>query len=197
MSICEPIVASIPVADPSYPPPRRSSRRVSGDTVSSDTPISLVGLPNLRRLPASAGHDVSSPIVRPRKASSSRAVRSASGSTAAPSDATDAFHTPLSTPRPSQRLPVPASAANSQSSSTSTTAVASPAVGPRKWPLVEHNPTPDKPVATLDIPQCTAAALHAWKKWGNATVRRYTCTGCEIVVKERKMGSPQVWVPAP
>ncbi|KAH9936831.1 uncharacterized protein BXZ73DRAFT_45000 [Epithele typhae] len=66
------------------------------------------------------------------------------------------------------------------------------AAGP---PLVSRFPKPDHPVATPET-RCRASARHAWKnKWANGSARHYVCTACRDVVKEKKKGCPEVWVP--
>ena len=167
-------VIELPSPNPPPNPPRRpSADRASGGTTASDAPSSLCGFA-IRRLPARPGSDISSPIGRPRLSSSSRRTssRGTSGSTAE-------LRTPASLSQP-ELSPSP---------------VSSPAITP-VWPFVSQNPKPEAPVATLYIPQCSAGVAHTWKKWGNQTHRRYTCSGCNHIVKERKAGHPEVWAPA-
>ncbi|TBU57844.1 hypothetical protein BD310DRAFT_515642 [Dichomitus squalens] len=148
---------------------RSSADRTSGGTTVSDAPSSLSGLP-LRRLPRRPGSDSLSAVGRSRQVSGSRRT---SGSTAE-------FRTPAS---PAIEL--------------SPSGALSPSVITSQWPLVSANPKPTAPIATHFAPQCSiSGAFHRWKVWGNATHRRYTCLGCSTVVKERKFGQPQVWVPA-
>ena len=162
----------IPVVElpPLNPPRRPSADRTSGGTTASDAPSSLCGF-SIRRLPARPGSDISSPIGRPRQVSSSS--RRTSGATAE-------FRTPAASPSQAELSP---------------SAASSPAITP-VWPLVSQNPKPLAPVATPFIPQCSSGAAHTWKKWGNQTHRCYTCSDCNHVVKERKTGHPEVWVPA-
>ena len=156
------------------PAPRRTSGRTSGGTAVSDAPSSLAGLPQLRRFPARAGQDVSSPVMAPRMPSGSSRARQVSGSTRRASG----------------------------SSTTSARAAPVRTAQVQDWPRVADEPKPKQPVATRDVPACTAAgARHEWStKGSNGSQRIYTCHTCRHVVKERKSGEtgpgPVVWVPA-
>ncbi|KAI0352488.1 hypothetical protein OH77DRAFT_791642 [Trametes cingulata] len=151
----------------SLPPPRRSS----GGTTSSDAPSSLVDLPPMRRLPGRPGSDVSSPLVRPRQVSSRRVSSRTAEVSATPTMICSAeCLSPIATGT-TDRLPA------------------------ERCLLVSVNPKPASPVATA-VPRCQAAQSHHWKVWGNGSCRRYTCTHCSHVVKERKVGCPETWAPS-
>ena len=157
----------MPVQELSLPDrPRRSSAdRTSG---ASDAPSSLPGLA-LRRLPRRAGSDILSPTGRSRQVSGSRRT----------SGSTTEFRTPAS---PAVEL--------------SLSIARSPSNQITQRPLVSENPKPTAPIATSYTLQCVVnGATHRWRIWANATHRRYTCLDCTIVVKERKTGRPEVWVP--
>ncbi|KAI0820710.1 RNA dependent RNA polymerase-domain-containing protein [Trametes gibbosa] len=142
-------------------------RRSSGGTTSSDTPSSLAGLPYLRRLPGRPIIDVSSPIGRLRQVSSCTAASDATSNVRTTRTSAQVF---------SQPSPVVSE------------------VLPSHWPLVSEDPKPCRPVASA-IPPCQGSPRHLWKLWGNAKSRHYTCKLCAFVAKERKSGSPEVWVP--
>lgn len=143
-------------------------RRSSAGTTNSDAPSSLAGLPYLRRLPGRPGSDVSSPIGRLRQVSSRR-VSNSTAETRSP---------PTAAPVVVETSP----------------AVSVPEVAPEDWPLVSKDPKPVRPVASA-VPRCEVGPDHAWRLWGNMFARHYTCKLCSLVVKERKYGSPEVWVP--
>lgn len=162
-----------PSPDPAPAPRRSSAGRSSLGTVSSDAPSSLANFPSIRRLPARAGPDVSSPLGRPRQISSGS--RRTSGS---------ALRTPLS-PVPSELPPTPRTAPSSPGS-------------PSCWPLVSDFPKPPVPVVPGHYPRfCPDGSEHSWSiDWANKTHRRYKCAGCGRLTKERKTGLPERWSPA-
>ncbi|KAI0751821.1 hypothetical protein C8Q80DRAFT_599900 [Daedaleopsis nitida] len=156
--------------------PRRSSGgRSSLDTAHSDAPSSLVGLPPLRRLPARAGADVSTPIGRLRQVSSSSSRR-VSG------------NTPIA-----RRIP----SSPAQSDLASVGASSTPSSPESTFVLVAENPKPRVPVAGGYPSVCQGTATHKWMfKHANGTHRQYRCTVCDYLAKEKKHGSPEIWVPA-
>ena len=156
--------------------PRRSSGgRSSMGTMYSDTPSSLAGFPNLSRLARTstrAGGDVSTPIGRPRQVSTRRTSAAV----------WDSGRTPASPSQPE----LPPSNVSSPRSSLPT------------CPLVSDHPKPRVPVATSerDVGDCRGELGHSWTlAWAGPTQRHYRCQQCDLRVKEKKSGRPQVWMP--
>ncbi|KAK7692546.1 hypothetical protein QCA50_004176 [Cerrena zonata] len=100
---------------------------------------------------------------------------------------------PLQSPTPSSRHSI-----RSVRSTRSTHLYPSPPHSPPPAAAPNHtivtvaaNPKPKAPCVTdpYTIPECTSTVHngHRWMtKGSNGSVRKYTCTGCEIVVKEKK-----------
>ncbi|RDX41210.1 hypothetical protein OH76DRAFT_1459234 [Lentinus brumalis] len=152
----------------SHDAPRRSSAgRSSMGTTNSDAPSSLAGLPYLTRLPRISGRAGADVSVPVGRP---RQVSSRRTSAAV----WESVPTPAS---PAQALP-PSNVSSRRSSAA---------------------PCPLRPVATLDAGDCPGGADHSWKvKWASGTHRHYKCVQpeCGMIVKERKFGHPEVWIPA-
>ena len=111
------------------------------------------------------------------------------------------FPLPPNYPRSSRSNPSPSHSARSTQSSRlypSPPSSPTPATAPpttnsnHNQATVAANPKPLGPCATdpYSIPACTSTVYngHRWNtKGSNGFVRKYTCVGCEIIVKEKKV----------
>lgn len=64
--------------------------------------------------------------------------------------------------------------------------------------LVLDHPKPRKPMADHNLARCSSdSGEHNFVfKWAGGVQRHYYCTYCMVVLKEKKAGHPQIWVPA-